>query len=165
MRCCTAADVPRCRRGSLYDESDELGGRFILRAGAFFGATVSKALDSVEGATGLVLAVSFGLATLPLGLSRGRFTGTSCSGSGDGTDSASGLESSAVVEAISSPVVSVIGSRITSIYFNDLFNYAIGSGVNKSSKLKWLPWRGTMSPNESRMLISRLVSVRPPSGM
>ena len=78
MRCRTAAEVPRCRRGSLSeDESDELGGRFTLRAGAFFGAIVSRALDSVEGAAGLALAASFGLATLPLGLPRDRFTGTS----------------------------------------------------------------------------------------
>ena len=82
IRCRTAAEVePRGRRGSLSeDESEEeLGRRFTLRAGTFFGATVPRAegaatVSRAKGATGVLGAA------LPLGLPRGRFTGTSCAG-------------------------------------------------------------------------------------
>ena len=68
MRCRTAAEAPRGRRGSssVEESEEELGGRLedalrrgeTTRTGAFFGA----------GALG---------AALPFGLPRGRFTGAS----------------------------------------------------------------------------------------
>ena len=72
IRCRTAAEVPRRGRGdSLSEDSEELGGR-LARTPAFLGATVSR-----TGAAGLAFAASFGFDTLPFGLPRGRFTGTS----------------------------------------------------------------------------------------
>ena len=119
MRCRTAAEAPRGRCGSSSeDESEEeLGGRLedalrrgeTTRTGAFFGA----------GALG---------AALPFGLPRGRFTGASCAtGSGGSIDgaranAAGGGGSSAVVEASSAFSGASIGSRFTSILFNDFFN-------------------------------------------
>ena len=108
MRCRTAAEAPRGLRGSSSeDESEEeLGGRLedalrrgeATRTGAFFGA----------GALG---------AALPFGLPRGRFTGTSCAGSGSSTDCAGGAgSSSALVDASSAFSGASIGSRFTSIY-------------------------------------------------
>ena len=133
MRCRTAAEAPRGRRGSssVEESEEELGGRLedalrrgeATRTGAFFGA----------GALG---------AALPFGLPRGRFTGTSCAGSGSSTDCAGGAgSSSALVDASSAFSGASIGSRLTCIYFNDFLIYATGSGANKSSKLTWPPCR------------------------
>ena len=112
MRVRTAAEARACCGSSSVEESEEeLGGRLedafrrgeTTRTGAFFGA----------GALG---------AALPFGLPRGRFTGASCAtGSGGSIDgarasAAGGGGSSAFVGAISSPVFSEIGSRLTSIY-------------------------------------------------
>ena len=121
IRCCTAAEAPRARRGSSSeDESEEeLGGRLedtfrrgeTTRTGAFFGAGTLAA-------------------ALPFGLPRGRFTGTSdsadASPAGASTDCArtnasGGGGSSAVVEASSAFSGASIGSRFTSILFNDFF--------------------------------------------
>ena len=123
MRCCTAAEAPRGRRGSssVEESEEELGRRLenAFRCGeitctdAFFGAGVLGA-------------------ALPLGRPRGRFTGASGSvppfvkgsidgaranGAGDGGSFVKVGASSAFVFSGAS-----IGSRITSIYFNDFFN-------------------------------------------
>ena len=108
IRCRTAAEAPRGRCGSSSeDESEEeLGGRLedtlrrgeTTRTGAFFGAGTLAA-------------------ALPFGLPRGRFTGTSCVGSGSSTDCAGGAgSSSALVDASSAFSGASIGSRFTSIY-------------------------------------------------
>ena len=164
MRFRTAAEVePRRPRGSSsVDESEEeLGGRLARADAAFLG----------QGALG---------AALPLGRPRGRFTGTFCSGSGCvslfggstdgvGANGADGGGSSASDFSSSALVFSVrafIGSRITSICLNNLFNHeTTGSGAKKSSNDKWDPCRGTISPNESRIATSICVNVRPPTGM
>ena len=120
-----AAEPPRGRRGSLSeDESEEeLGGRLTIalrrgeatRTGAFFGA----------GALG---------AALPFGLPRGRFTGTSCAGSGSSTDGTGGAgSSSALVDASSAFSGASIGSRFTSIY---LMIFLITQLVRKQIKVQ-----------------------------
>jgi len=140
MRCRTAAEAPRerlcrgeaARRGSLSEEAleseEELGGR------------LTTALRRCEATTGAFFGAGALGAALPLGRPRGRFTGASGSGTfvkggtdGDGAlrrgeaarANGAGDGGSFVKVGASSAFVfsgASIGSRLTSIYFNDFFN-------------------------------------------
>ena len=132
MRCRTAAEAPRdgalrrgeaARRGSLSEEAleseEELGGR------------LTTALRRCEATTGAFFGAGALGAALPLGRPRGRFTGASGSGTfvtggtGGARANGAGDGGSFVKVGASSAFVfsgASIGSRITSIYFNDFFN-------------------------------------------